>query len=94
MLADWYQPNVGTPYEVSPMPWLYNKYVGHDNNRDSYMAQPGRDAEHHPARQPEWFPEILYNQHQTAPSRRGSSFRRRPSRPTPTSTRCSSGGRT
>jgi hypothetical protein len=23
MLAEWYRPNVGTPFEVSPMPWLY-----------------------------------------------------------------------
>jgi len=35
LLAEWYHPNVGTPFEVSPMPWLYHKYVGHDNNRDS-----------------------------------------------------------
>lgn len=32
LLAEWYHPNVGTPYEVSSMPWLYHKYAGHDNN--------------------------------------------------------------
>ncbi|NIW38476.1 MAG: hypothetical protein GWN32_19040, partial [Gemmatimonadetes bacterium] len=37
MVADWYASNLGTPYEVSPMPWLYQKYIGHDNNRDGYM---------------------------------------------------------
>ncbi len=37
-LAEWYAKNIGTPYEVSGMPWVYNKYSGHDNNRDSYMA--------------------------------------------------------
>src|SRR5437870_6067947 len=29
----WYRKNVGTPYEVSPLPDLYQEYVGHDNNR-------------------------------------------------------------
>ncbi|MBE3072252.1 MAG: hypothetical protein IMZ67_04690, partial [Acidobacteria bacterium] len=32
LLAEWYQSNLGTPYEVGPMPWLYHKYAGHDNN--------------------------------------------------------------
>jgi hypothetical protein len=36
-VANWYRENVGTPYEVSPMPFLYQEYVGHDNNRDGYM---------------------------------------------------------
>ena len=37
IIADWYLSNVGTPYETAPTPWLYQKYVGHDNNRDAYM---------------------------------------------------------
>ena len=37
LVGDWYASNLGTPYEVAPMPWLYQKYVGHDNNRDAYM---------------------------------------------------------
>ncbi len=66
MTADWYRSNLGTPYEVAPMPWLYQKYVGHDNNRDGYMinqiesrvvTRVARDYE----------PQILYNHHQTAP---------------------------
>lgn len=38
LVAEWYHPNVGTPFEVSRMPWLYHIYAGHDNNRDSYIA--------------------------------------------------------
>jgi zinc carboxypeptidase len=38
MVADWYASNLGTPYEVAPMPKLYQKYIGHDNNRDAYMV--------------------------------------------------------
>ncbi|MDZ7343282.1 MAG: M14 family metallopeptidase [candidate division KSB1 bacterium] len=37
MIVDWYRHNVNTKYEKSPMPWLYQKYVGHDNNRDWFM---------------------------------------------------------
>ena len=32
LVSEWYTPNVGTPYETSPMPWLYHHYAGHDNN--------------------------------------------------------------
>jgi len=37
IVADWYRQNLGTPYEVSPLPVLWQEYVGHDNNRDGYM---------------------------------------------------------
>jgi hypothetical protein len=67
LLAEWYLPNVGTPYEVSPMPWLYHKYSGHDNNRDSYMANLVETKNITRIVNQEWFPEVLYNQHQTGP---------------------------
>jgi hypothetical protein len=67
MLAEWYHPNVGTPYEVSPMPWLYNKYVGHDNNRDSFMGNMLETQYLNKIANELWFPEVLYNHHQTAP---------------------------
>jgi len=36
MIADWYNKWLGTEYEGCNQPWLYHKYVGHDNNRDAY----------------------------------------------------------
>ena len=66
MVADWYMSNVGTPYELSGLPQLYQEYVGHDNNRDAYMLnmiesrvieQTWRD----------WEPSIVYVHHQSSP---------------------------
>jgi len=37
LVTDWYNKNVGTPYEPSPLPMLFHPYVGHDNNRDMYL---------------------------------------------------------
>jgi len=62
----WYRKNLGTPYEVSPLPDLYQEYVGHDNNRDGYMNNmlESRDVT---KTELEWDPVIFYCQHQTAP---------------------------
>jgi hypothetical protein len=66
MVVHWYRQNVGTKYEVSPMPWLYQDYVGHDNNRDGYMLNMKEEQVVVKA-QLEYSPVIFYCQHQTAP---------------------------
>ncbi|MBN1683353.1 peptidase M14 family protein [Candidatus Bathyarchaeota archaeon] len=38
MVTDWYNKWLGTEYEGCSLPWLYHKYVGHDNNRDAFMT--------------------------------------------------------
>ncbi len=67
MTADWYRRNLGTPYEVSPLPWLYQKYVGHDNNRDGYMNNMIESQVVTRITVRELFPMVFYNHHQTAP---------------------------
>jgi len=66
MVVSWYRKNVGTKYEVSPMPWLYQDYVGHDNNRDGFMLNMKEEQVVAHA-EIDWSPEIFYCQHQTAP---------------------------
>src|ERR1051325_4291783 len=66
IVVNWYRENVGTPYEVSPLHELYQKYIGPDNNRDAYMLNvPESRVVARTWR--EWEPQIIYVQHQTAP---------------------------
>ncbi len=67
MVVHWYRQNLGTKYEVSPLPYLYQDYVGHDNNRDGYMLNM-KEEQVVTKTQLEYSPEIFYCQHQTAPS--------------------------
>jgi len=66
IVANWYRENLGTPYEVSPLPVLYQEYVGHDNNRDGYMLNMLESRVITKATL-ETQPLVFYTQHQTAP---------------------------
>ena len=66
IVANWYKENVGTPYEVAPLHELYQKYIGHDNNRDAYMLN-AVESRVVARTWREWEPQIIYVQHQTAP---------------------------
>jgi len=48
-------------------PGLYNYYAGHDNNRDSYMNGLPETTNMSKIMYREWFPQIMYNHHQTGP---------------------------
>ena len=64
MVIDWYNQTVGTPYEGAPMPWLYHKYTGHDNNRDWFMLTQVETQILTKILYEEWFPEVIYDIHQ------------------------------
>ncbi len=66
MIVNWYRGNVGTKYEVSPLPFLYQEYVGHDNNRDGFMLNMKEEQVVTHA-ELDFAPVIFYCQHQTAP---------------------------
>lgn len=69
LVANWYMRN-DDPMERSTggIPSLYNKYAGHDNNRDFYMASLSETENMNRVMYREWFPHIVYNHHQTGPS--------------------------
>ncbi len=53
---------------TSGIPWLYQKYIGHDNNRDLYMMNQPESTNMNRVLYREWFPQIMYNHHQTGPT--------------------------
>ena len=49
-------------------PRLYEKYAGHDNNRDFYMSNTKESQNMNKLMYWEWLPQIMYNHHQTGPA--------------------------
>ncbi|MDH3734537.1 MAG: M14 family zinc carboxypeptidase, partial [Gemmatimonadota bacterium] len=49
------------------IPRLYQKYVGHDNNRDSYLVSQPETQNMSRVKFIEWHPQIMYNHHQRGP---------------------------
>ncbi len=66
LVANWYMRD---PKKVTTesIPVLYQKYIGHDNNRDSFASNQPETTNMNRAGYRDWFPQILYNQHQTGP---------------------------
>jgi hypothetical protein len=69
LVSDWY---MRSPDErartTAGVPRLYQKYVGHDNNRDFYASTQAETKNMNRVMYTEWFPQIVYNHHQTGPA--------------------------
>ena len=68
LVSDWYMREADTlKRTTSRLPRLYEKYAGHDNNRDSYMASLPETQAMDSILFRAWYPQIMYNHHQTGP---------------------------
>jgi hypothetical protein len=69
LVSDWYmrEPDP-TKRSTGGIPRLYEKYAGHDNNRDSYMNALKETTNMSRQLFIEWNPQIMYNHHQTGPT--------------------------
>ena len=53
---------------IRNFPRLYQKYIGHDNNRDFFMMNMKETQNISRQQYVEWMPQIVYNHHQTGPA--------------------------
>jgi hypothetical protein len=67
MVTDWYRKYVDTEYEGSNPPWLYQKYAGHDNNRDAFMTNIPDSQYMAKILFTEWKPEAYVDHHGMGP---------------------------
>ena len=69
LVSNWYMREPDPAKRVSGnIPRLYQKYIGHDNNRDFYMVAQPETENMSRVLYHEWFPQILYNHHQSGPA--------------------------
>jgi hypothetical protein len=67
LVAEWTESSRGTEWAGSSPPVLYQVYTGHDNNRDWFMVTQPETRAVTDVIYNEWYPQIVLNQHQTAP---------------------------
>jgi len=67
LVSDWYMKEADPKKRNSNIPTLYEKYIGHDNNRDFYMMNTKESTNMSRQLFLEWFPQIMYNHHQRGP---------------------------
>lgn len=68
IMSNWYMSNEDVEKRNKNIPVLYQKYVGHDNNRDFYMNNMSEATNISLQQYVEWLPQIIYNHHQSGPS--------------------------
>jgi zinc carboxypeptidase len=68
LVSSWYMREADTLKRNMNIPRLYQKYIGHDNNRDFFMSNQPETRNMNHVMYWEWFPQIVYNHHQTGPA--------------------------
>jgi hypothetical protein len=69
LVADWYMRTPDTlARTTNGLPKLYQKYIGHDNNRDFFASTQPETENINRVLYHQWFPQILYNHHQSGPA--------------------------
>lgn len=68
IMSDWYMRKEDPTKRDQNIPVLYQKYVGHDNNRDFYMNNMSESINMSRQQYIEWIPQIIYNHHQAGPA--------------------------
>jgi len=67
-VVEWYRRTVGTPYEASGLPKLYQYYAGHDNNRDWFMLTQAETLLVTEQLYSVWHPQVYWDVHQQGSS--------------------------
>jgi len=69
LVSDWYMRRADTLQRTTAsLPRLYQKYIGHDNNRDFFGSTQAETENINRVLYHDWFPQILYNHHQSGPA--------------------------
>lgn len=69
LVSDWYNRAADTlRRSTAHVPELYEKYAGHDNNRDFFMGNLPETQAMLRVMFRDWYPLIVYNHHQTGPA--------------------------
>ena len=67
LVSNWYMKDSDVKKRNTNVPRLYEKYIGHDNNRDFFIMNVKETQNISRQQYLEWFPQIIYNHHQSGP---------------------------
>ncbi|PSL07845.1 M14 metallopeptidase family protein [Cecembia rubra] len=68
IVTNWYMGPSDVKKRDMRTPYMYQKYVGHDNNRDFFMNNMKETINISRQQYIEWLPQIIFNHHQTSPA--------------------------
>ena len=69
LVSDWYMRNPeATKRSLDGVPRLWQKYIGHDDNRDFFASNQAETTNVNRILSRVWYPQIVYNHHQAGPA--------------------------